>query len=70
MALRIEKKKKNGESVCWRSVAVSRVRCGCGGPGVAPVLSRLQVVVFLFLFFFFFLFFFLEGLDSNGSREL
>ena len=37
---------------------MSRVRCGCGGPGAAPVLSRLPVVLFLFLFFFFFLFFF------------
>ena len=49
---------------------MSRVRCGCGGPGAAPVLSRLPVVLFLFLFlFFFFFFFFGEGLDSNGSRE-
>ena len=44
---------------------MSRVRCGCGGPGAAPVLSRLPAV----FFFFFFFFFFWEGLDSNGSRE-
>ena len=37
---------------------MSRVRCGCGGPGAAPVLSRLPVVLFLFLFLFFFFFFF------------
>ena len=38
---------------------MSRVRCGYGGPGAAPVLSRLPLVLFLFLFFFFFFFFFL-----------
>ena len=65
MALRIEKKKKNGELVCRRSVAVSRVRCRCGGLGAAPVLSRLLAVVFLL-----FLFYFFKGSDSNGSREL
>ena len=55
MALRIEKKKKkNGELVRRRSVAVSRVRCRCGGPGVAPVLSRLPAIVFLSFSFFFY----------------
>ena len=34
-----------------RSVAVSRVRCRCGGPGAAPVLSTLPAVVFRFFFF-------------------
>ena len=34
---------------------MSRVRCWCGGPGAAPVLSRLPTVVFLSFFFFFFL---------------
>ena len=37
--------------VRWRSVAVSRVRCRCGGLGAAPVLSRLPAVVFLSFFF-------------------
>ena len=51
MALRIEKKKKKkGELVRRRSVAVSRVRCRCGGPGVAPVLSRFPAIVFFFFF--------------------
>ena len=36
---------------------MSRVRCRCGGPGAAPVLSRLPAVVFLSFFFFFFFFF-------------
>ena len=27
---------------------MSRVRCRCGGPGVAPVLSRLPAIVFFF----------------------
>ena len=53
VALMIEKKKKNGELVCRRSVAMSRVRCGCGGPGAAPVLSRLPAVVFLFFFIYY-----------------
>ena len=65
MALRIEKK-KNGELVRRRSVTVSRVRCRCGGPEAAPVLSRLPVVVFLSSSSFFF---FYKGSDSNGSRE-
>ena len=34
---------------------MSRVQCGCGGPGAAPVLSRLPAVFFFFFFFFFFL---------------
>ena len=35
---------------------MSRVRCRCGGPGAAPVLSRLPTVVFLSSFFFLFIF--------------
>ena len=36
---------------------MSRVRCRCGGPEAAPVLSRLPVVVFLSSSFFFLFFF-------------
>ena len=46
---------------------MSRVRCRCGGPEAAPVLSRLPVVVFLSSSSSFF--FFYRGSDSNGSRE-
>ena len=49
-----------------RSVAVSRVRCRCGDPGAAPVLSRLPAVVFLSFFFLRFRFKWKQGTVRSG----
>ena len=45
---------------------MSRVRCRCGGPGAAPVLSRLPAVVFLSSSFLRFRFKWKQGTVRSG----
>ena len=48
---------------------MSRVRCRCGGPRAAPILSILPAVVFFSFFFFFIFFFKVQILREVGNRE-